>query len=129
MEILKPPINFLIKQAAGIKRASMEPGKRIAGVISLKHVYEIAKFKSEDINCAHRSLEELCVSVINTANRSGIKVVQQDLDPQELKEFLDERKNIELLEIKDIEERRAAKLMRASAAAAAAQAAKKAGTT
>ena len=107
----------------------MEPGKRIAGVISLKHVYEIAKFKSEDINCAHRSLEELCVSVINTANRSGIKVVQQDLDPQELKEFLDERKNIELLEIKDIEERRAAKLMRASAAAAAAQAAKKAGTT
>jgi hypothetical protein len=46
------------------------------------------------------------------------------LDPTELKEFLDERKRLEELELKEVAEKRAAKLMRASNIAAAAAAKK-----
>ncbi len=102
----------------------MEPGNKIAGVVSIKHVYEIAKFKSQDINCAHLDLKQLCISVLNSANRSGIKVVHQDLDPVELKDFLQERKKIEQQELDDIAERKVAKRMKAVANAAAASAAK-----
>lgn len=118
MEILKPPVSYFLKQAAGIKRASMEPGRKVAGVISVKHVYEIAKFKHEDINCAHLNIKEMCIKVINSANRAGIKVVKHDLNPNELEEFLREREAIEKQELKDLTEKRAAKLMRSTAAAA-----------
>lgn len=97
----------------------MEPGRKVAGVISLKHVYEIAKFKIEDINCAHMSLKELCIKVINSANRAGIKVVKHDLDPVELDEFLSKREEIAKEELKELSEKRAAKLMRSTATATA----------
>ena len=72
-------MSFLVKQAAGIKRASMEPGRKVAGVISIKHVYEIAKFKNEDINCESFSLKEMCINVLKVCHRAGIKVVPHDL--------------------------------------------------
>ncbi len=122
MEIFKPPVSFLLKQAAGIKRASMEPGHKVAGIVSMKHVYEIAKFKIQDINCAHLSLKEMCIKVINVANRAGIKVVKDDINPVELKEFLEKRRMIEEAEKVELVEKKAAKSMRASAAAAAASA-------
>jgi large subunit ribosomal protein L11 len=109
-----------LKQAAGVKRASMEPGRKIAGVVSIKHVYEIAKFKSEDINCKHMSIRDLCIRVLNSANRCGIKVVHQDLNPIELSEFLAQRKSLEEQELNDIAEKRASKRMKAASAAAAA---------
>jgi large subunit ribosomal protein L11 len=123
MEIFKPPVSHLLKHAAGIKRCSMEAGHKIAGVISLKHVYEIAKFKSEEINCAHMSMKRLCISVINTANQNGIKIVKDDIDTVELSEFLEKRALINEEEIKIIAEKKAAKLMRAANVAAAAAAA------
>jgi large subunit ribosomal protein L11 len=123
MEIFKPPVGFLLKQAAGINRASMEPGHKIGGIITLKHVYEIAKYKSEDLKYAHYSIQQMCVRVISTASRMGIKVVKHDLDPKELGEFLTERASVEKAELAEIAEKRAAKMMRASAAAAAANAA------
>lgn len=96
----------------------MEPGRKVAGVVSIKHVYEIAKFKLEDINCAHMSLKEMCIKVINSANRAGIKVVKHDLDPVELKEFLEQREELEKQELKELTDKRAAKLMRSANAAA-----------
>lgn len=68
-------------------------------------------------------MKQMCISVINTANRCGIKVVKSDLDPVELGEFLEKRREIEKKEIEEIAEKRAAKMMRSSAAAAAAAAA------
>jgi large subunit ribosomal protein L11 len=125
LEIFKPPVGFLLKQAAGISRASMEPGHKVAGVISLKHIYEIAKFKITDKNCAHMDLKQMCIKVINTANRAGIKIIKHDLDPAELKEFLDARKQIEDNELKLLTEKKAAKMMRAPATPVAATTAKK----
>lgn len=57
----------------------MEPGHKVAGVISLKHVYEIAKFKNDDINCAGFTIKEMCINVLKAANRAGVKVVPHDL--------------------------------------------------
>jgi large subunit ribosomal protein L11 len=112
MEILKPPIGYLLKQAAGIQRASMAGGHITSGIVSLKHIYEIAKFKQQDINCAHMDLREMCIKVINSANRAGIKVVKHDIDPSEMKEFLEKRRLIEEAEKKDLADRKAAKQMR-----------------
>ncbi len=97
----------------------MQPGRGVAGVISVKHVYEIAKYKLDDINCAHMSLEQMCISVVNTANRAGIKILPHDLSPDELREFLDARKQIEKKELQELAEKKAAKMMRAAPAAAA----------
>ena len=125
LEIFKPPVSYLLKQAAGIKRCSMEAGHKVCGVITLKHVFEIAKFKLDEINCSHKSLKEMCISVINTANRNGIKIVKGDLNPNELKEFLDKRALANEEELKNIAERKAAKLMRAANISAAAASAEK----
>lgn len=46
--IHSPPATFLLKQAAGIQRGAMYPGGEIAGRITRKHLYEIAKIKAED---------------------------------------------------------------------------------
>lgn len=43
-----PPATFLFKQAAGINRGAMTAGREIAGKITRKHLYEIAKIKLED---------------------------------------------------------------------------------
>ena len=96
----------------------MQPGRTVAGVISIKHVYEIAKYKLDDINCAHMDIKEMCIKVINSANRAGIKIVKHDIDPVELKEFLDERANIEKLELQELLDKKSAKMMRAAKKAA-----------
>jgi large subunit ribosomal protein L11 len=94
----------------------MQAGRQIAGVVSVKHVYEIAKLKIEDINCAHMGLQEMCHKVVDCANRCGIKVVNHDLDPEELREFLTQRKETEKKELQEIAEKKAARMMKAAAA-------------
>lgn len=46
--IHSPPATFLLKQAAGVQKGAMNPGKEIAGKITLKHLYEIAAIKIQD---------------------------------------------------------------------------------
>merc|ERR1712127_454265 len=117
LDILKPPVAYLLKQAAGIQRASMQPGRQVAGIVNLKHIYEIAKYKHTDNNFQHLSLKEVCIKVINSANRSGIQVVKHDLDPTELREFLNLRMKLEEEEKGEIAAKKAAKSMRAAKAA------------
>jgi len=47
LEISTPKTTWLLHRAAGIRRDAQNPGE-IAGKISVKHVYEIAKIKSQD---------------------------------------------------------------------------------
>ena len=86
-------------------------GNEVAGKISLKHVYEIAKIKSEDPSMDGYSLEEVCRFVINVARTCGIEVVKS-LDPAEYRAFLDERKNIVAEQDRQFEEIRQARLLR-----------------
>jgi ribosomal protein L11 len=46
--IRTPPTSLLLKRAAGITNGSSSAGTQIAGNVSLKHIYEIAKIKMRD---------------------------------------------------------------------------------
>ncbi|XP_073999042.1 mitochondrial ribosomal protein L11 [Rhodnius prolixus] len=111
MVIHKPPTTFLLKQAAGIQRAAMEPGREVCGKITLKHLYEIAKIKSEDPPMECLSLEEICKKFIGIAHSCGIEVVHS-LDPAEYQKFLEERKDITAQQKKELQEKREAKMLR-----------------
>lgn len=51
--------------------------KETCGKITLKHLYEIAKIKSQDPPLEWRSLEEICTMLIATARTCGIEVVRE----------------------------------------------------
>lgn len=109
--ITKPPSMYYLKQAAGIQKGAMNPLKETAGMITLKHLYEIAVIKQTDENLEFRSLEEICNMLLFTAKSLGIKVVR-DLNADEYKTFLEER-NIVLEERKrELQELKEAKMLR-----------------
>lgn len=73
-----PPTAYLIRQAAGIETGSGEAGKQggaVAGTLSMKHVYEIAKIKQGDEHMRHLSLEALARSVVGSCKSAGVAVV------------------------------------------------------
>ncbi|XP_075222223.1 mitochondrial ribosomal protein L11 [Lycorma delicatula] len=112
--ISKPPSTYFLKQAAGIERGAMEPGSEIAGKITLKHIYEIAKIKAEDPVNECRPLSHICAMLIGSARSIGIEVVR-DLDPEEYRTFLEERKVIIEEQKKELQEKKEAKLLRTTA--------------
>lgn len=63
--IHSPPATFLLKQAAGIQRGAMEPGRETSGKITRKHLYEIAKIKLEDPPNALLSLQVKSCSIFS----------------------------------------------------------------
>ncbi|XP_066262519.1 large ribosomal subunit protein uL11m [Euwallacea similis] len=109
--IHQPPVVYFLKQAAGIQRAAMH-GNEIAGKVTLKHVYEIAKIKSSDPPLQIYSLERICNMVVGIARSCGIEVVK-DLDATEYGEFLKERAVIVEQQKKELQEKKEAKLLRA----------------
>lgn len=111
LEMMNPPISFFVMQAAGIDRGAMQNGKEKAGIISLKHVYEIAKIKSEDTVYECMPMRDLCKIVINYAYRCGVQVVRE-LDAEQCREFHEKRRPIVQAQLAQIEEKRQAKLLR-----------------
>lgn len=67
-----PPVSYYIKQAAKVKSASKEPGKVVAGKITMAQVEEIAKTKMPDLNC--HSVEAAMNMVKGQAVSMGIQV-------------------------------------------------------
>lgn len=86
-------------------------GKEVAGRVSLRHVYEIAKIKSEDPCWENIPLEDVCKSVIITAHSCGIEIVKE-LDAKEYGSFLEERRRVVTQQEADLQEAKAAKLLR-----------------
>jgi large subunit ribosomal protein L11 len=71
--ILKtPPTPVLLRQAAGLDKASQRPGKDIIGSVSMAQVEEIAKIKMPDLNA--NDIEAAKLQVAGTARSMGIKV-------------------------------------------------------
>jgi large subunit ribosomal protein L11 len=71
--ILKtPPTPVLIRQKAGLEKASSEPGKRTAGSITEADVEEIAHIKMPDLNAY--DLDAAKEQIRGTARSMGIKV-------------------------------------------------------
>ncbi|KAM3962468.1 mitochondrial ribosomal protein L11 [Aphomia sociella] len=111
LAIHQPPASYFLMQAAGANRGAMEPIKEICGKITLKHIYEIAKIKSQDPTLEWRPLKEVCTMLIATARTCGIEVVR-DLDAKEYGEFLEERKKVIEEQKKMLQEKREAKMLR-----------------
>lgn len=57
LTIHAPPATFMLKQAAGVQRGAMYPGKEVTGKITHKHLYEIALLKIQDPPNALLSVE------------------------------------------------------------------------
>ncbi|XP_012285300.1 39S ribosomal protein L11, mitochondrial [Orussus abietinus] len=111
--IHQPPVTFFLKQAAGIQKGAMYPQREIAGKVTLKHVYEIAKIKSQDPPLALMSLQQICQMIVGIARSCGIEVVR-NLNMDEYTEFLKEREQIIAEQQKELEEKKQAKMLRSN---------------
>uniref|UniRef100_U5EVG4 Large ribosomal subunit protein uL11m n=1 Tax=Corethrella appendiculata TaxID=1370023 RepID=U5EVG4_9DIPT len=109
--IHSPPATFLFKQAAGIQRGAMYPGKETSGKITFKHLYEIAQIKIQDPPNALLSLEQMCQMLVGVAKTCGIEIVR-NLDAEEYGQFLEERAQVVEAQRKELEEKREAKMLR-----------------
>lgn len=73
-----PPAAVLLKQAAGIVKASSEPNKVKVGQVRKKQVEEIAKQKMEDLNA--NTVEAAMKIIEGTARSMGIEVVDERIE-------------------------------------------------
>lgn len=112
LKLSAPPINYFLKQATGAERGAMEPKLgEIAGKLTLKHVYEIAKVKSGDEYYDCVPLQKICQEIIDEARYMGFEVVKH-LDEKEYAEFLKYREGVIQEQLKLIEEKRQNRLQR-----------------
>ena len=70
--IKSPPASHFIREAAKLKSGSSEPGKVIAGSITLKQAEQIAKEKMKDLNAF--DLKEATKIICGSARSMGIEV-------------------------------------------------------
>ena len=68
-----PPTAFLLRKAAGLDKASQEPGRTEAGTVTDAQVAEIAEIKMPDLNTS--DLEQAKLQVAGTARSMGLRVV------------------------------------------------------
>jgi len=67
-----PPAPVLLREAAGLDKASQNPGKEVAGSVTAAQIEEIAKIKLPDLNA--NDLEAAKKSIEGTARSMGITV-------------------------------------------------------
>ncbi|EGD80641.1 39S ribosomal protein L11 [Salpingoeca rosetta] len=70
-----PPNSYFLKKAAGITKGAQNPGKEVAGTVTLKQIYEIAAVKAQDDKFKNTPLEGVCRCIIGSARSMGIRVV------------------------------------------------------
>jgi large subunit ribosomal protein L11 len=68
-----PPTPVLLRQKAGIDKASSTPGKSVAGSVTESDIEEVAKIKMPDLNAY--DLEAAKMQVRGTARSMGLKIV------------------------------------------------------
>jgi large subunit ribosomal protein L11 len=68
-----PPASVLLKKAAGLEKATGEPGKVKLGKVTRAQIEEIAKTKLQDLTSA--SLEAAIRTIEGTARSMGLDVV------------------------------------------------------
>lgn len=81
-DVRTPHTSWLLLNAAeapmgkkGKRKGATQPGHDVAGSVSLKHVYEIAKIKQSELRLSGLSLEGLCRAIIYQAKSIGLNVV------------------------------------------------------
>ncbi|CAG9462306.1 unnamed protein product [Pedinophyceae sp. YPF-701] len=71
-----PRTSWFIKRCAGVEKSSQQPGHKVQGVITLKHVYHIAAVKQADQ--PNMSLRAWCESILAQCKSMGIAVVRDE---------------------------------------------------
>ena len=81
-DVRTPQTSWLLLNAAGVpvgrkgeRKGAQRPGHETVGIVSLKHIYEIAKIKQSELRLSGLPLEGLCRSIIFQARSVGIEVV------------------------------------------------------
>lgn len=69
-----PPVSYFLKKAAGVAKASKEPGRSKIGKVTKAQIKEIAEAKMADLNCA--SLEAAESMIAGQARSMGIDVAE-----------------------------------------------------
>ena len=67
-----PPASHYIREAAKLKSGSKEPGRTVAGSITMRQAEEIAKAKIEDLNAF--DIKEATKIICGSARSMGIEV-------------------------------------------------------
>lgn len=67
-----PPVSFFLKKAAKIESASKEPGKVVAGKVTMSQIREIAKLKMQDMNA--NDIDAACRMIAGSAVSMGLQV-------------------------------------------------------
>jgi large subunit ribosomal protein L11 len=67
-----PPASYFLKKAAGLDKASKEPGKEIMATVTMRQVREIAEKKMVDLNTT--DIEAACRMIAGSARSMGIQV-------------------------------------------------------
>ena len=70
--IKTPPASHYIKEAAKLKSGSKEPGRTVAGFITMQQAEEIAKAKMEDLNAF--DIKQATKIICGSAKSMGIEV-------------------------------------------------------
>jgi large subunit ribosomal protein L11 len=70
--IKTPPASHYIKEAAKLKSGSKEPGRTVAGSITMQQAEEIAKAKMQDLNAF--DVKEATKIICGSAKSMGIEV-------------------------------------------------------
>ena len=68
------PVSYFLKKAAGLSSASKEPGRSVAGKVTLAQVREIADAKMGDMNAV--DLEGATQMVMGSARSMGLEVIE-----------------------------------------------------
>ena len=73
-ETKTPPASFFLKRAAGLPKASSEPGRELVGQVTMAQVREIAEQKMVDLN-AH-DIDQAAKMIAGSARSMGLEVVE-----------------------------------------------------
>lgn len=109
LDIHAPPATFFIKQAAGLTSGTIKG--EIAGYITLKHLYEIAKIKLADPPNALKTHQQMTQQLVGVAKSCGVEVVRH-LDPVEYAKHLEKRKQFVADHKASVQAAREAKMLR-----------------
>lgn len=92
LKIGLPTVSYFLKHAAGTAKGATQTGREIAGMVSVRAVYEIALIKSQDecFKIRNVSLENVVKCIVGSARSLGIQVVN-DLSAEEYRVFLEQR--------------------------------------
>ncbi|RZO29829.1 MAG: 50S ribosomal protein L11 [SAR116 cluster bacterium] len=68
------PVSFFLKKAAGLPKGGQEPGRAVAGQVTMAQVREIADQKMSDMNAV--DVEGAMQMVMGSARAMGLEVVE-----------------------------------------------------